>query len=54
MARSSTRRERSSQPQRAVRTSKSIALWTTRTTSSGRFTAAKQSGDVLRGARKDD
>jgi hypothetical protein len=29
-------------------------LWTRRTTSSGRFTKAKRSGDVFKGARKEN
>lgn len=34
--------------------SKKVAIWTTRTTSSGRFAEAKRSGKVLRGARVED
>lgn len=31
-----------------------VGLWTTRTTSSGKFEDAKRSGDVFRGARRED
>lgn len=37
-----------------IRPRRPIGLWTTRTTSSGRFEEAKASGDVFAGVRKDD
>ena len=37
-----------------TRTPRSVDLWNTPTTSSGKFEAAKRSGDVLQGARRGD
>ena len=38
----------------AVRRRKPIGLWTIRTSSSGVFAAAKASGDIFRGSRRED
>lgn len=54
MARNPSAGRDRAQSGRENRRSNSVGLWTTRTTSSGRFTEAKRSGNVLGGARRED